>query len=145
METVLTLTLPAELPHLPAFIGAAAKAAEASGVSPETIFGIELTLEEALVNIINHAYEGKQGEIGVVCRADSALFMVEITDSGKAFDMTSLPQPDLAADIADRKIGGLGVHFIKVLANEAAYRREKEKNILAMTFLISKPSGSETA
>ena len=139
METVLTLSLPAELPQLPAFIGAVTKAAESSGVSPETIFNIELTLEEALVNIINYAYEGKQGEIGVACKAGNRSFSVEITDAGKAFDMTSLPAPDLSADIADRQIGGLGIYFINKLTKQVTYRREEEKNILAMTFGVTEP------
>ena len=136
METVLTLTSPAELSQLPAFIDAVKKAAESSGVPPETIFDIELTLEEALVNIVTYAYEGKQGDIEVVCLADNRSFSVKITDGGQAFDMTSLPPPDLSCDVLDRQIGGLGIYFIKKLANQVTYRREQEKNILAMTFYL---------
>ena len=143
METVLTLTSPAELSQLPAFIDAVKKAAESSGVPPETIFDIELTLEEALVNIINYAYEGKQGEIGVVCKAGNRSFSIEITDAGKAFDMTFLPPPDLSADVADRKIGGLGIYFIKKLANQVTSRREGEKNILVMTFFVVQNADDE--
>ncbi len=144
METALTLTLPAELSQLPAFIAAVTKTAESSGLAPETIFNIELALEEALVNVINYAYEGKNGDIQVVCRTGGGSFVVEITDTGAAFDMTALPPPDLDADIADRKIGGLGIHFIKVLAHPATYRREQEKNILSMTFCASEPCGQST-
>jgi anti-sigma regulatory factor (Ser/Thr protein kinase) len=136
METVLTLVLPAELQQLPVFIGAVTEAAEASGVAQKTLFEIELALEEALVNIMNHAYEGTKGDIRVVCMAESGrAFVVEITDSGKDFDMTSLPAPDVTAGIDERTIGGLGIYFIKKLADRVSYRREDGKNILAITFV----------
>lgn len=135
METVLTLVLPAGLSHLPAFIGAVAEAAENAGVPPRTRLEIELVLEEALVNIMSYAYEGTEGDIQVVCGKEKGAFVIEITDSGKDFDMTSLPAPDLTTGIEERKIGGLGVYFIKKLAGRAAYRRVDGKNIFSMTFV----------
>jgi anti-sigma regulatory factor (Ser/Thr protein kinase) len=136
METVLTLTLPAELSHLPAFIAAVTEAAESSHVPQKTLFEIELALEEALVNVMNYAYAGAKGDIQVVCRAEGGTaFVVEITDSGKDFDMTSLPEPDITAGVEERKIGGLGIYFIKKLADRVTYRREDGKNILAIMFM----------
>jgi serine/threonine-protein kinase RsbW len=135
MEKVLKLVLPAELSRLPDFIGPVIEAAEGVGMTQKTLFEIELALEEALVNIMNYAYEGTEGDIQVVCSAENgAVFVVEITDSGVAFDMTSLPAPDIAAGIEERKIGGLGIYFMKKLAGKVTYRRAGGKNILAITF-----------
>jgi serine/threonine-protein kinase RsbW len=135
METVLTLTLPAELSHLPAFLGTVTEAARAAGMPPKTLFEIELALEEALVNVMNHAYEGGKGNIQVVCKAgNGTAFFVEITDTGRDFDMTELPAPDITADMDEREIGGLGVYLIGKLADRVAYRREEGKNILSITF-----------
>ncbi len=133
MKSISALTLPARLEHLPAFIATVVEAAATAGVNPNKVPSIELALEEVLVNIMKYAYEGKIGKIELVCRSDyREWFVVEITDSGKAFDIASVPAPDLTADVSERKIGGLGIHFVKTLIDQTIYRREGEKNVLEM-------------
>jgi serine/threonine-protein kinase RsbW len=133
MKRISTLTLPARLEHLPSFIAIVAGAAASAGVDPKKVSIIELALEEALVNIMNYAYEGKDGNIELACRSDfRKWFVVEIVDDGKAFDITSVSPPDLTASLSERKIGGLGVYFIKTLIDQAMYRREEEKNVLEL-------------
>jgi serine/threonine-protein kinase RsbW len=135
MNPVLTLALPAELTSLPEFLRAVMGAAEASGVPSKTLFEIELVVEEAVVNIISYAYEGGKGDIQVVCRGGGGTpFLVEITDRGRDFDMTRIAAPDISSAIEDRQTGGLGIYFIKKLADRVAYRRENGKNILVITF-----------
>ncbi len=58
--------------------------------------------------------------------------MAEISDDGVAFDPLKVPPPDLTADLESRPIGGLGVHFVKTLMDEVAYRREGDRNVLTM-------------
>jgi anti-sigma regulatory factor (Ser/Thr protein kinase) len=102
---------------------------------------IELAVEEALVNIFNYAYPDGPGEVEVNCRADHDHFLIEIVDSGIPFDMTSLPDPDLAANVDDREIGGLGIFLIKKMADEVKYGREAGRNILSLA--IKKKKGKE--
>jgi serine/threonine-protein kinase RsbW len=45
----------------------------------------------------------------------------------------SLSDPDVTADVDERKIGGLGVFLIKKLKDEVRYRRENNRNILNLT------------
>jgi anti-sigma regulatory factor (Ser/Thr protein kinase) len=52
-----------------------------------------------------------------------------------AFDPLSLADPDVQSDLTKRKIGGMGVFFIRKMTDKVAYRREGKNNILAMTFL----------
>jgi len=140
MKTISTVVLPAQLEHLPAFIEAVTNAAKDGGVDQKRFFDIELALEEILVNIMNHAYEGTNGDIQVVCRSDNQQsFIIEITDTGKAFDMTSIPSPDLSGAISERKIGGLGIHFVKRLTDKLQYRREGNKNILEIKIFLALP------
>ena len=47
-----------------------------------------------------------------------------------AYDPLAHAPPDLDADIADRPIGGLGIHLVRELAQDARYRREDGWNIL---------------
>lgn len=133
MKITSSLVLPARLENLPAFIASAASAAESCGLEPEKRFNIELALEEVLVNIISHACEGTEGDIGLTFGTDSRhLFVIEIADRGEAFDVTAVPPPDLEADLESRKIGGLGIHFLRTLTDEVVYRREGTKNVLRL-------------
>lgn len=136
MKTTTSLVLPARIENLAAFIATARKAADLCGVEEERFFAVELALEEALVNIINHAYEGEEGFIRITCGTDNRRrFVMEIKDKGKPFDITTVPPPDLAADMESRKIGGLGVHFVRSLMDEVTYRREKGQNILELSIV----------
>jgi len=133
MKTISTTVLPAKLEHLPAFIEAVTRAATRGGVDRKKLFTIELAIEEVLTNIMYYAYEGGEGDINVVCRSDNRQwFIVEIADRGKAFDMTAVPPPDLTGTLSERKIGVLGIHFVKTLADDVLYRREGDRNILEM-------------
>jgi serine/threonine-protein kinase RsbW len=59
--------------------------------------------------------------------------IIEIIDSGVPFDVTSLTDPDLTADVGERKIGGLGIFLVKKMVDEVKYRREIDRNILTLT------------
>jgi serine/threonine-protein kinase RsbW len=140
MKTISSVVLPAHLEHLPVFIEAVINAAKNGGVDQKRFFDIELALEEILVNIMNHAYEGTNGDIQVVCRSDNQqCFIIEITDTGKAFDMTSVAPPNLSGTISERTIGGLGIHFVKKLTDKLQYRREGNRNILEIKIFLAPP------
>jgi anti-sigma regulatory factor (Ser/Thr protein kinase) len=129
---------PAKIENLGKFMGFVSDFVKAEGFTEKRIREIELATEEALLNIFNYAYpEGVDGEVEVRCRMDekSGLIM-EILDSGKPFDVQSVPDPDLSLDVSDRKIGGLGILLIKKMVDEVQYRREGESNIL--TFVVHK-------
>jgi serine/threonine-protein kinase RsbW len=100
------------------------------GFSGKRIKEIELAAEEALVNIIDYAYPDHPGDIKVTCLQDPKTFAIEIEDTGIAFDMLSIKDPDISASISDREIGGLGVFLIRKLMDEVHYHRENGKNIL---------------
>jgi len=92
-----------------------------------------LAVEEILMNIISYAHEDEQDhEIGVKWWLEDDSFLLEIIDSGIEFDPTKLPKPDLESSVEDRKIGGLGIHFVKKLMQDVNYKREDDKNILLL-------------
>lgn len=106
------------------------------GFSESTLNRIELVAEEALVNVFVHGYAQNQGQVEVRCLvADDPALTIEIHDTGVAFDPLSLADPDIQSDLTMRKIGGMGVFFIRKMADRVSYRREGNSNVLAMTFL----------
>lgn len=128
-----TVCLPARMDSLHTFLTRADACAEKLGFSPGRISDLELALEELLVNIINYAYTAEEGPIEMTCRADPhGRLVVEIADSGVPFDMLAYSDPDTSLEIEDRRIGGLGIFFVKKLMDDVRYRRENDRNILTI-------------
>ena len=132
---MLSIKLTATLANLEEFTNSVFKWLRSYDVSQRQIRSIELALEEALVNVCRYAYQEQTGDVEVRCLAvNDDRFLIEIIDSGIPFDACALPTPDLKACIAERKIGGLGIHFIKKMATNIEYRRKDGFNILSLTF-----------
>jgi anti-sigma regulatory factor (Ser/Thr protein kinase) len=110
--------------------------AKKRGFSESALGRIELVAEEALVNVFVHGYAQNRGKAEVRCLvSDDPALTIEIHDTGVAFDPLSLAEPDIQSDLTKRKIGGMGVFFIRKMTDKVAYRREGDRNILTMTFL----------
>ncbi len=102
------------------------------GLEDRKIFGVQMAVDEACANIINYGYTGEEGMINISCRRSGEEVLVVIKDRGKPFDPTSVPPPDLDASLEERKIGGLGVYFMKTLVDEVKYEFRDGKNVLTM-------------
>jgi len=107
---------------------------EEAEVPTRARFNINLAVDEFVSNAINYGYpDGRAGEIDIhLARRDDRLAMT-LRDDGDAFDPFTAPEPDLDASIEDRRIGGLGVHLVRKLADEFSYRREGERNVVSLT------------
>jgi serine/threonine-protein kinase RsbW len=113
-----------------AFVGSCL---ESNGIGQERLREIELAMEEILVNIFNYAYPDRQGEVEIACGFDDGGgVQIEVSDQGIPFDILARGDPDLQVDIAERKIGGLGVFFVKQLVPAIRYRWEEGRNILTL-------------
>jgi len=102
------------------------------GFSEGDILDTQLAVEESVTNIILHGYAETSGEIAITIRLDPGQITIELADQASPFDPLSLPEPDLEADIDDRKIGGLGIFLTRKLMDAVTYRFEDNKNILTM-------------
>ena len=93
------------LDEIRAFVG---KAARQAGFSDKEIYSIQLAADEASSNIIEHAYAGVgNGKIEIDCRTSETELTIVMRDDGKSFNPSSVPEPNVKADLSDRKIGGL--------------------------------------
>ncbi|MDR1980714.1 MAG: SpoIIE family protein phosphatase [Tannerellaceae bacterium] len=92
---------------------------------------LQLAVEEAVVNVISYAYpENETGAIDIALEMTDGALIVEITDSGIAFDPTGVPQADVTLPVDERPIGGLGLFLISHVVDSVTYRRQEGKNIL---------------
>lgn len=78
---------------------------------------ILLAVDEALTNVIRHAYRGKPGKMTVCVDAPDDKIEIVIEDQGIKFDPTRVPSPELPR----QKPGGLGVHFIRTIMDQMIY------------------------
>jgi anti-sigma regulatory factor (Ser/Thr protein kinase) len=102
---------------------------------------VELAVEEALVNIFRYAYPNRSGDVEVRCQAVSdRQLIIEIEDEGIPFNLLSIPDPELSPDIRQRKIGGLGIFFIRRMIGDIHYRREADRNVLTMVVSPERPA-----
>lgn len=124
------------------FIG---KSLRQVGAGDKSIAEVQLAVDEACSNIILYAYSGRKGIVKLVVELAGDDLIVTIRDTGKPFDPTSVPPPDLEADLNERKIGGLGMYFMKTVMDEVSYSFDAEDgNKLTMRkHLTAKNSDSE--
>src|SRR5919197_141519 len=75
---------------------------------------ITLAIDEALANVIRHAYHGRSdGRIELQCRAGEDELQFRLRDTGDPPDPTAICARDLACEkLACDQIGGLGPHII---------------------------------
>jgi anti-sigma regulatory factor (Ser/Thr protein kinase) len=99
-----------------------------------------LAIEEIFVNIVHYAYLPKEGDITLSLTFDleAGNVVVRLEDEGKPFNPLEKEAPDLSADIMERKIGGLGIHFVKNLMDKVEYEYVNNKNVLTITKGVSK-------
>ncbi len=99
-----------------------AEIAKSVPMNDRQVYDLELAVDEALTNVIEHAYEGRedaQVELSVTHQGDS--FTILISHDGLGFDPASQPDVDLKEYIAERRVGGLGLFLMKKLMDEVEY------------------------
>ena len=88
---------------------------------PDTVNKAQMAIDEACTNIINYAYSGAAGPLKVALDLVGEDIIITIKDKGKPFDPTTIPPPDLTADVNERKEGGLGFYLIQKLMDSVSY------------------------
>ena len=112
----------------------AAQAARDAGMDDSAIYAVELSMDEACTNVIEHAYDGMEGgEIECTCDSDDKILTIIIHDHGKSFNPATIALPNLDAALDSRPVGGLGVFLMKKLMDEVRFESLGEAgNVLTM-------------
>ena len=134
------LQLPAQVDSLNEFRGFVLQQAKQCIKSRKVLYAVKLALEEILANVISYAYDKEErGVIDVGCAfITDKKFSIKVKDQGKLFNPLKLPEPDLALEVDDRPIGGLGVFLAKSVTDEMRYRRIHDHNVLTMSYRLRK-------
>jgi anti-sigma regulatory factor (Ser/Thr protein kinase) len=129
----LTISLPSENTFLALVRDLAKRMAESAGFDEATATTLALAVDEAMANVIEHAYHGQTGrEIQVHLEDRGPDFTVEVVDNGDRVDTGSLPRFELARYVNERRTGGLGVHLMGKIMDSVSFRRVARRNVCCL-------------
>jgi serine/threonine-protein kinase RsbW len=99
----------------------------------EVLTDLRIVLDEVVTNIIKYAYRDQAShDIRVRCEIHKGFLETTVEDDGIAFNPLHAPEPDVTSPLASRRVGGLGVHFVKNLVNSVSYERRDGRNFLRL-------------
>lgn len=130
------LTLPAEIDSITKFHNFILDKTKHNAEIQTNIHDVYLAAEEAIINIIKHAYPtNKKGLITLsLDLAKTGCLTIQIEDRGKPFDPTNTKTSQPGSNIKNLMIGGIGCHLMRELSDEMLYKFTDGKNILTMKF-----------
>jgi len=143
MESVdrkFTLQVPSSTENLALIREFVSSAATQAGFDAKEVAKLELAVDEACANVIEHAYgHDVSKEVIVRAKLDENEFSIDIEDTGKGFDPAQVNQEELEQLISKRRTGGLGMRLMKTLMDEVRYEIEPgKKNALHMSKRLKK-------
>lgn len=112
------------------------KAANAAELNEQATYAVQRAVDEACSNIIEHAYQGKEGgDIECLCIACEYGLIVQLRDYGKPFEPKKIPSPNLKSELAERSVGGLGLYFMHRLMDEVSFEFSSTDNGNSVTMV----------
>ncbi len=118
------LKVEANLENLSRISSVVSDAMKQANIDAAIIRSVLLAVDEACTNVVLYAYPERKGFIRLACWLNHGDFVIRIEDRGKPFNPCSVPPPELGVSLEERKVGGLGIHFMRRFMDEISYRRD---------------------
>lgn len=114
--------------------------AQAQGLSDQTLFNMQVCLEELFTNIVKHGGSDVQSEsarsptviLTVALHNGAAVLTME--DNATPFDVAAAEAHAIDKPLAEVKLGGLGVQLIKTFASDVSYEQAGLGNRVTLRF-----------
>jgi len=102
-------------------------------IAPDALADMQVALDEVLKNLIDYAYpDDVAHEILLRFQVSDNMLEAVIEDDGVPFDPLTSPTPNLRMPLRERRVGGLGLHFVRNLMSEVTYDRVGNRNRLVL-------------
>lgn len=101
--------------------------AQVMGFDADELDRIELAVDEACANVMEHAYPPedketlKSQQLHLCLRLEFGKFTVIITDHGETFDPSVVQPPNMSEYLAQYRVGGLGIYLMRSLMDQVDY------------------------
>jgi serine/threonine-protein kinase RsbW len=102
-------------------------AAQEAGLDEDAVFEVQVAVDEAASNIIDHAYKGEcESKIECTYELLSDGLKLILHDHGKPFEPEKVELPDIVSNPSQRKQGGLGLYFMRQMMDEVNFSFNKD-------------------
>jgi serine/threonine-protein kinase RsbW len=116
------LVVPASFTSLEKIRDYFSQAAVEAGLDADAVFEVEVAVDEAASNIIDHAYAGEcESDIECDYQLLTDGLQLNLHDHGKPFDPAQVEPPDIVSDPTRRKERGLGLFFMRQMMDEVNF------------------------
>ncbi len=127
-------TAPADLARLYPWLDDAARLL---ALPPKLLEGMQVALEEAVMNVAMHGYKHEAGgEIIVRLCSEAGAAVLQVEDQGPPFDPVAAPQTVNPVSLEQIDAGGLGLKLLRHFCKDISYARELDRNRLTLRFPI---------
>jgi serine/threonine-protein kinase RsbW len=132
------LSVPGTSQGVQAALDALSALTAAHGISKAVSWPVEVSLDEVMANVVEHAFEGRDeaGTVDLELRlelgVEPPVCEMMVMDDGPEFDPLSAAGPDPSLGIEERPIGGLGLALVRRLMDEVEYERRDGRNRLRL-------------
>lgn len=119
---MMELRFPSDTRYLQMVRDVARRFAETSGFEAKDAQNISLAVDEAISNVIEHAYHGsKDREIEIHFDPEDDTLAIQILHDGDPLDPAKLPEFNLEQFVTERRTGGMGVYIMKKVMDRVDY------------------------
>ena len=125
-----TLEVPNDLSCLPQVREFIRTGVERGGFPASYLNRLQIAVDEAVTNIIEHGYAGVTpggAKVTLTIRVDAERFRIVIEDDGRSFDPQQLPEVDVKKHATAGHSGGLGIFLMRRVMDEIEYHYENGK------------------
>lgn len=93
-----------------------------AGADEETIADLVQAVDELVCNVVEHGYRRGPGSIEVAFLPSERDLAFRIRDGAPPFDPRTVAEPPLHLPLAERSLGGMGVHLARTLTDGLDHR-----------------------
>lgn len=141
MAEDLQMTLECDTAEVARVLDAMEAFGEAHEVPLKATLRFNLVLDELITNIISYGFDdGSAGRIDVGVRFEDDILRAELTDNGRAFNPAEADLPELADNLEERSVGGLGLRLIRTYLDRLDYQRDGALNRLQIEMNVNAPA-----
>ncbi len=131
-----TLTLASDLAEISRLTDRLARFGREHTLPERAVQHMTLALDELITNVVEHGNLEAPFPaltVNVHLWLEPGWLHAELVDAGREFDpFAQASEPDLTAELQDRPIGGLGVHFVRTLIDRTDYQRAGNHNVIRL-------------